>query len=87
VNVPQNPVKSEATGEPTVVEFRGKEYAVPAAEDWPVAALEAFEDGKVAATIRALFPDQWAALKKDAPRVRDLGEFANLIAEAIGAGN
>jgi hypothetical protein len=82
-----NAIKNEALGEPTPVEFRGKTYMLPLAEDWPVAALEAFEDGKVAATIRGLFPDRWNEIKQDAPRVKDLAEFASAIAEAIGAGN
>lgn len=79
--------KNEALGEPTLIPFRGREYALPAVDDWPTAAFVAFEEGKVALTIRALFPEQWDEILAAAPRVRDLMEFTDAIAEALNAPN
>lgn len=59
--------------------------------DWDVDALEAFEDGKAAAAVRAVLgPQQWAEFKKTKPKTRDLAAVSDAIASAMGfetAGN
>lgn len=81
------PAKADALGSEVVFEFDGKEYIVPAASDWPVSALEAFEDGKIIGTVRAILGDeQWAEFKAASPKVSQLNDmFSALQTATIGS--
>ncbi|RKS07577.1 hypothetical protein DFP74_3255 [Nocardiopsis sp. Huas11] len=72
--------------EPKALTLAGVEYRVPASsEEWPLAALEGFEEGKVVAALRALLgPDQWAGLKESGATLGDLNALAEQIASVYG---
>lgn len=80
-------VQAEAEGDATaVVKWRGHEFTVALdADDWPVELLVAFEDGRVAAAVRAaLGPAQWSTFMRTKPRTRDLSELYDALATALG---
>lgn len=81
-------VKAEAKGEGFTVEFDGESYVIPPALDWDLEALEALEEGRVVAAVRALLGDEgWARFREKRRTVRDLNEFFELAAGAAGLGN
>jgi hypothetical protein len=80
-------VEVEARGVETVdVVWRDVTLKVPAnVDDWPIDAVEAFEDGKQLAFARALLSfDDYQTLKRVAPTVRDFKGFMDLMAERLG---
>ncbi|MGW5876710.1 hypothetical protein ACWFMI_09215 [Nocardiopsis terrae] len=81
-------VQDEATGstEPKKLTLAGAEYLLPAgSEEWPLAALEGFEEGKIVAALRALLgPEQWSRLKGTGATLSDLNTLAEQIAAAYG---
>jgi hypothetical protein len=80
------PIKADALGTAVTFDYDGTEYTVPAASDWPVDALESFEDGKIIATVRAILgAAQWKTFKAASPKVSQLNEmFGALQAATIG---
>lgn len=74
--------KAEALDAPTVVEFNGKEYTVPAALDLPVEVLEAVSELDVLSAI--LGEKQYKAFRATKPNLRDLKTFGELVANAAG---
>lgn len=80
--------KAEAKSEMVSFEFDGDTYSVAPADEWDLDVLEAFEDGKVVATVRALVgPAGWATYKSKPRKVKDLDAFFTAIQEALGLGN
>jgi hypothetical protein len=81
--------KSEAHAETAIVEFRGETFEVSREyDDWTVDFLESLEEGKSVGIVRgALGPAQWRTVKAMNLKVRDLGELADLLAEAMGFGS
>ena len=80
-------VQNEAEGvEEVSVSWRDLTFTFPAdTDDWPVEALEAFEQGKAATAIRALAgPKAWVEFKKRNPRVRDMSDVFKDFARAAG---
>lgn len=64
------------------------DYTVPAADEWSLEALEAYEDGKVVTLIREILGEaQWATFKAKPRKVRDLNALFAAAQEALGAGN
>jgi hypothetical protein len=82
-------IRSEATGSSVEVEFDGVTYAIPTPEEWSIDVLEAFEEGKVTAVVKAMIgEDQYASWKSGKSRkVSDLTEFFEVIQKALGLGN
>lgn len=80
--------KSEAKGEPAVVEFRGHKFTVAREmDDWSVDLLESIEEGKSVGIVRgALGPWQWDVVRSMHLKVRDLNELAQGITSALGFG-
>lgn len=81
------PVQNEAENVETVQISHGTlTFTIPTdVGDWDVDALEAFEDGKAAAAVRAVLgPKQWAEFKKTKPKTRDLAAVSDAIAAAMG---
>jgi hypothetical protein len=81
--------KTEATESEIVFTYEDKSYFVSTAVEWDVAVLEAYEEGKVAAFLRALLgPDQWKTFTAKPRKVRDLTAlFAAIESATVGRGN
>lgn len=82
--------KAEASGATTAtVEFRGESFTIPTEpDDMSLDFMESLEEGKSVGIIRgALGPSQWRTVKGMDLKVRDLGELADKIAEALGFGD
>jgi hypothetical protein len=80
-----NAAKSEALGLGIDFEFEGKTFTVPPTSEWDLDVLENYEDGKVAATMRALLgADQWATYKETPRKVSDLAALFEAVQGALG---
>lgn len=79
-------VTKEATKEAVVVSFKGLELTVLADRDAiPFAALEAFEDGKPIAFLRAMLgTKEYARLKTVVTTVSDFNDFMDAVLAAVG---
>ena len=68
--------------------FDGADYTVPAAEEWPVSALIAYEEGKIATLLRELLgADQWATFNRKTRKVSDLTALFSEIEKGLNSGN
>lgn len=84
---PTPAVQLEAEGAITTeLPWREFEFTIAAtADDWPVEATLAFEQGKAATGVQVILGDeQWAALLKSKPTNRDLSDLFDSIAKANG---
>lgn len=81
--------KSEAAGEKATIKWRDHSFEVDREfDDWTLALVEALEEGRSVAIIReALGPTQWAIVKAESPKVRDITGLADDIASALGFGS
>lgn len=84
-----NATAAEALGEKVPFSHNGVDYLVPTSADWPYAALEAFETGKIATFLRLILGDaQHAAFVATGPKVSDVNGFVESMQKALGiAGN
>ena len=79
------PIAAEALSEAIEFDYKGVTYSIRPASEWPFEVLEAFEDGKVAALLRALLgADQYAAFKATKPTMADAGELVEALQRAAG---
>lgn len=73
------------------VPFGGDTYMVPLVDEWSIATLEAFENGKGVQLLKSLLgPKQWNRFRKSYGKKKDVDALAEAIAEAGGfesAGN
>lgn len=78
--------EAQESSEPKKLTLDGAEYVLPASSDqWPLAALEGFEEGKIVAALRSLLgPQQWARLKESGATLSDLNTLAEQIAGVYG---
>lgn len=75
----------EALSQPVPVNFRGQTFEIPPTSLWPYSALEAYEDGKVAAFLRALLgPEQHRRFRPLVATVGDAEAFVQVLQEALG---
>ncbi len=80
-----NTAKTEALGESLSFDFDGDTYAVPPAREWDLDVLEAYEDGRIAATCRALLgPAQWETFRSKPRKVADLEALFLEVQKALG---
>lgn len=82
--------KAEANDETTAsIEFRGHTFDVPRSYgDWSVDFVESLEEGKSVGIVRgALGPAQWRTVRGMNLKMRDLDEFADKLAVAMGFGS
>lgn len=80
-----NPTAAEALAEPVEFTYGGINYVVPSTSEWPYAALEAFEDGKLSGFIREILGvDQHEAFKATRPKVSDLSDMISAMQGALG---
>lgn len=78
--------KNEAQDGEIRFEFDGEEYVIATASDWDVEVLEAFEDGNIVQTVRALLgADQWARFKSKRRTVGDLNDLFQEAQDALGS--
>ncbi|GAA4981223.1 hypothetical protein [Actinopolymorpha pittospori] len=79
------PAKAEARGESVAFEYDGDSYVVPPPMEWDVDVLEAYEDGKVATTVRALLgASQWAKFRSKPRTVQSLNDLFVSLQTAMG---
>lgn len=86
----EDPRKAEANGENVAtVDFRGHKFEVSRHyADWTVDFVESLEEGKTVGIVRgALGPSQWRQVKAMNLKMRDLDEFADALADAMGFGS
>ena len=70
------------------VTWREVTFRVPAAEDFPLAAMEAEEAGKPLTALRELLGEtQYQTLRTVASTARDIEEFSANIMRELGRGN
>ncbi|MFF4952282.1 hypothetical protein [Streptomyces chattanoogensis] len=82
------PTQNDATGEMHKVTFNGQVFNVPPAEDWDLEVLEAIDESRMTAALRALLGDvQYAKFREKNKKVRDLGAFFEVAGKKVGAGN
>jgi hypothetical protein len=80
--------KADATGEMVAFEYDGETYEIAPTLEWDLDVLEAYEDGKIVATVRALVgPEGWTKYRSKKRTVSDLNEFFDAIQGALGLGN
>jgi len=84
---PASPPEVEATAMETItVAWRTLTFTLPAqADDWPLEATIAMEEGRAVVFVRALCPPaDWSALMATRPRNRDFLELMDAVAKAYG---
>ena len=70
------------------VTWRGTVFTLPTADDFPLDALEAEEQGKHLTALRLILGDvQYAAWRAQARTARDAEEFSAEVMGELGAGN
>lgn len=80
--------KSDATRKPVSFDFDGETYTIPPAAEWDLDVLEAAEDGRNIAMIRALLGEEgWTTFRSKPRTVADLTEMTQAIEKAVGSGN
>lgn len=84
-----SPAKAEATDADVTFDYDGTTYTIPATKDWDLDVLEAYEDGKIAATVKAVLGAKQYATFRSVPRkVSDLADLFQSLQTAVGiAGN
>jgi hypothetical protein len=77
--------KADALGQKITFEFDGITFDVPSANEWDLDALEAYEDGKIVALIRALLGvEGWAKFRAKKRTVEDLNALFSALQKAMG---
>lgn len=87
--------RREATGRPpapprseTAVMWRGRRFTLPSAAEFPLAAIEAEEEGRMLHSLRLILGDQqyltWRSL---ATTAGDAEDFSQTIMRELGRGN
>lgn len=79
------PAAAEALGALVPFTFGDVDYLIPPTSEWTYDALEAFEDGKITAFLRAILGDaQHVKFKATKPRIADVTEFVDAMQKALG---
>lgn len=82
---PVTPVKAEAIGTPVQFEYDGDTYAVAPANEWDLDVLEAFEEGRILATVRSLLGEaQWKTFRAKPRNVQALADLFEALQAALG---
>ncbi|MFD8494270.1 hypothetical protein [Amycolatopsis sp. NPDC059657] len=86
--------RAEATGKPKPsntngsVTWRGEQFTLPSAQDFPLAALEAEEDGKHLTALKCILGvDQYATWRNLAATAADAEDFSAVVMKELGRGN
>lgn len=86
--------RAEAVGKPTSpspnlsVLWRGKRFTLPRAEDFPLEALEAEEEGKHLTALKLILgADQYTTWRGLAATASDAEDFSAVVMKELGRGN
>lgn len=86
--------RAEATGKPAAkgndlaVMWRNKRFVLPRAEDFPLEALEAEEDGKHLLALKVILgPEQYTTWRSLASTAADAEDFSTKVMRELGRGN
>lgn len=85
--------RAEATGKTNTkagpnVTWRGSTFRLPRAEDMPLEALEAEEDGKHLTALRLILGEiQYATFRSLAATAGDVEDFSAVVMKELGPGN
>jgi hypothetical protein len=86
--------RAEAIGKPTspaaglAVQWRGTRFTLPRAEDFPLEALEAEEEGKHLTALKLILgADQYKTWRGLASTAADAEEFSAAVMKELGRGN
>ncbi|TQM83228.1 hypothetical protein FHX81_5646 [Saccharothrix saharensis] len=85
--------RREATNRPAArsehaVMWRGKRFTLPSASEFPLAAIEAEEEGKVLLSLRLILGDeQYTTWRGLATTAADAEHFSQTIMRELGRGN
>ncbi|WGH21362.1 tail assembly chaperone [Arthrobacter phage Emotion] len=81
----KNPTAAEAMGDKVPFTFDGVDYLLTPTSEWPFAALEEFENGRIAAFLKlVLDPEQYEKFKATKPTVGRTNEFVTAFQAALG---
>lgn len=81
----ENAAKAEALKKAHHFTFDGEKYSVAPTVDWDVEVLEAVEDEKIVAVVRAILGEkQWTQFKAKKRKVEDLTRLFEAISKAAG---
>lgn len=78
--------EARAKVEGTTVKFKGRVFVIPRTEDWPIEAMDAFENSAIASFTRIILGDQYEGFREVAKTVGDLNEFFELAMSVGGSG-
>lgn len=82
---PLTAAKAEAKSVMHPFTFDGEDYEVAPTSEWDIEAVEAFEDEKIIAAVRALLGlEQWKKFKQKKRSVADLTALFETISAAVG---
>ena len=82
---PSAAARAEALGEKIAVTFEGAEYAILPTSEWDYEVLEAFEEGRIVAFLRALLGDeQHSRFRATKPKIAAVTLFMEEIQKALG---
>lgn len=77
--------KAEATHSKITFEHGGELYEIDPSDEWPVEAIERFEDGAVTTAARLILgPDGWETFKATSPKAKDVAPLIGAIQKAAG---
>lgn len=77
-------LEKEALEEEIKFKYLDVEYVVPPGKKWPLDAVEAQEEGKLATFLKCLLGnDQYKTLRKDVKTIEDLDAFAEKLFDAL----
>ncbi|WET76898.1 hypothetical protein P3102_22610 [Amycolatopsis sp. QT-25] len=86
--------RAEATGKPAspgavlTVTWRGKRFTLPSAQEFPLEALEAEEEGKHLTALKLILGgDQYATWRALASTAADAEDFSSVVMRELGRGN
>lgn len=79
----KNPLKAEAQSDSVGFEFRGIALTAPMGDAYPLAAIEAYEEGKMVSFVRVMLgSDQMRKLQTELKTLKDLRELAEAMTAA-----
>lgn len=77
-------LEKESTVENITFEYEGDSYTVPPGKQWPLECVEAQEEGKLTACVRALLGEkEYKKLREKCKTVADFDDFMNALFDAL----
>lgn len=80
--------KTAATASALAVMWRGKRFTLPRAEEFPLEAMEAEEEGKHLTALKLILgAEQYATWRALASTAADAEDFSSVVMAELGRGN